>query len=65
MKVSLLQDNDYISEKYRNMKNTFKFETVVDRAFFTSREKELQSIGQLWRKWKPFGVNLSAEIREI
>ena len=31
MKVSLLQDNDYISEKYRNMKNTFKFGTVVDR----------------------------------
>lgn len=50
MKVSLLQDNDYISEKYRNMKNIFKFGTVVDRAFFTRREKELQSIGQLWRK---------------
>jgi len=55
MKVSLLQDNDYISEKYRNMKyrnmkNTFKFGTLVDRAFFTRREKELQSIGQLWRK---------------
>lgn len=52
MKVSLLQDNDYIceksrNEKYRNMKNPFKFGTVVDGAFFTDREKELQSIGQL------------------
>lgn len=52
MKVSLLQDNDYIceksrNEKYRNMKNPFKFGTVVDGAFFTDREKELQTIGQL------------------
>ena len=29
------------------MKNPFKFGTVVDGAFFTDREKELQSIGQL------------------
>ena len=29
------------------MKNPFKFGTVVDGAFFTDREKELQTIGQL------------------
>ena len=29
------------------MRNPFKFGTVVDGAFFTDREKELQTIGQL------------------
>lgn len=52
MKVSLLQDNDYIceksrNEKNRNMKNPFKFGTIVDGVFFTDREKELQDIGQV------------------
>lgn len=34
------------------MKNTFKFGTVVDRAFFTRREKELRVVINVLTKVK-------------